>query len=141
MADTNGFGPEGDSKEPALGLISALDLERLSVPSSDTGKPKMSPEREQKGFSVVHRRQIGMCYLLLPLCLGAAPGGDGLLERTIGWCELMATLGATEGRGAASQGIPEPREFLVGSTSVGEGLSALWDTFTCSQPQNPNAGG
>ncbi|XP_032934746.1 pleckstrin homology domain-containing family M member 1 isoform X2 [Catharus ustulatus] len=60
MADTNGFGPEGDSKEPAPGLISALDLERLSVPSSDTGKPKMSPEREQKGFSVVHRRQMGL---------------------------------------------------------------------------------
>ncbi|KAM7029966.1 pleckstrin homology domain-containing family M member 1 isoform 2-T3 [Acridotheres tristis] len=59
-ADTNGFGPEGDSKEPAPGLISALDLERLSVPSSDTGKPKMSPEREQKGFSVVHRRQMGL---------------------------------------------------------------------------------
>ncbi|XP_016159879.1 PREDICTED: pleckstrin homology domain-containing family M member 1 isoform X2 [Ficedula albicollis] len=59
-AGTNGFGPEGDSKEPALGLISALDLERLSVSSSDTGKPKMSPEREQKGFSVVHRRQMGL---------------------------------------------------------------------------------
>ncbi|NWY21111.1 PKHM1 protein, partial [Aphelocoma coerulescens] len=59
-ANTNGFGPEGDSEEPALGLISALDLERLSVPSSDTGKPKMSPEREQKGFSVVHRRQMGL---------------------------------------------------------------------------------
>ncbi|NXB41122.1 PKHM1 protein, partial [Eulacestoma nigropectus] len=59
-ADTNGFGPEGDSEGPALGLISALDLERLSVPSSDTGKPKMSPEREQKGFSVVHRRQMGL---------------------------------------------------------------------------------
>ncbi|XP_038018957.1 pleckstrin homology domain-containing family M member 1 isoform X2 [Motacilla alba alba] len=60
MADTNGFGPEGDSEGPAPGLISALDLERLSVPSSDTGKPKMSPEREQKGFSVVHRRQMGL---------------------------------------------------------------------------------
>lgn len=59
-ADTNGFGPEGDSEGPAPGLISALDLERLSVPSSDTGKPKMSPEREQKGFSVVHRRQMGL---------------------------------------------------------------------------------
>ncbi|XP_058713920.1 pleckstrin homology domain-containing family M member 1 isoform X4 [Poecile atricapillus] len=59
-ADTNGFGPERDSEGPALGLISALDLERLSVPSSDTGKPKMSPEREQKGFSVVHRRQMGL---------------------------------------------------------------------------------
>ncbi|NWI77577.1 PKHM1 protein, partial [Dryoscopus gambensis] len=58
--DTNGFGPEGDSEGPAPGLISALDLERLSVPSSDTGKPKMSPEREQKGFSVVHRRQMGL---------------------------------------------------------------------------------
>ncbi|XP_023798423.1 pleckstrin homology domain-containing family M member 1 isoform X2 [Cyanistes caeruleus] len=60
MADTNGFGPEGDSEGPAPGLVSALDLERLSVPSSDTGKPKMSPEREQKGFSVVHRRQMGL---------------------------------------------------------------------------------
>ncbi|NWS35272.1 PKHM1 protein, partial [Polioptila caerulea] len=59
-ADTNGFGPEGDSEGPAPGLISALDLERLSVPSSDIGKPKMSPEREQKGFSVVHRRQMGL---------------------------------------------------------------------------------
>ncbi|XP_064255790.1 pleckstrin homology domain-containing family M member 1 isoform X1 [Passer domesticus] len=59
-ADTNGFGPEGDSEGPAPGLISALDLERLSVPSSDTGKPKISPEREQKGFSVVHRRQMGL---------------------------------------------------------------------------------
>nr|XP_030111879.3 pleckstrin homology domain-containing family M member 1 isoform X4 [Taeniopygia guttata] len=59
-ADTNGFGPEGDNEGPAPGLISALDLERLSVPPSDTGKPKMSPEREQKGFSVVHRRQMGL---------------------------------------------------------------------------------
>ncbi|NXN82165.1 PKHM1 protein, partial [Bombycilla garrulus] len=59
-ADTNGFGPERDSEGSAPGLIGALDLERLSVPSSDTGKPKMSPEREQKGFSVVHRRQMGL---------------------------------------------------------------------------------
>ncbi|XP_064492667.1 pleckstrin homology domain-containing family M member 1 [Pseudopipra pipra] len=59
-ADTNGFGPEGDSEGLAPGLISALDLERLSVPSSESGKPKMSPEREQKGFSVVHRRQMGL---------------------------------------------------------------------------------
>ncbi|XP_066061313.1 pleckstrin homology domain-containing family M member 1 isoform X1 [Chamaea fasciata] len=59
-ANTNGFGPEADSEGPAPGLVSALDLERLSVPSSDTGKPKMSPEREQKGFSVVHRRQMGL---------------------------------------------------------------------------------
>lgn len=65
-ADTNGFGPEGASEGPAPGLISALDLERLSVPSSDTGKPKMSPEREQKGFSVVHRRQMGTCHLCCP---------------------------------------------------------------------------
>ncbi|XP_009642501.1 pleckstrin homology domain-containing family M member 1 [Egretta garzetta] len=59
-ADTNGFGPEGAGECPALGLISALDLERLSVPSSESGKPKTSPEREQKGFSVVHRRQMGL---------------------------------------------------------------------------------
>ncbi|NXQ62852.1 PKHM1 protein, partial [Anthoscopus minutus] len=59
-ADSNGFRPEGDSEEPAPGLISALDLERLSMPSLGTGKPKTSPEREQKGFSVVHRRQMGL---------------------------------------------------------------------------------
>ncbi|KAM6334237.1 pleckstrin homology domain-containing family M member 1 [Alca torda] len=59
-ADTNGFGPEGAGEAPAPGLISALDLERLSVPSSESGKPKMLPEREQKGFSVVHRRQMGL---------------------------------------------------------------------------------
>ncbi|NXN26095.1 PKHM1 protein, partial [Nycticryphes semicollaris] len=59
-ADINGFGPEGAGEGPAPGLISALDLERLSVPSPESGKPKMSPEREQKGFSVVHRRQMGL---------------------------------------------------------------------------------
>ncbi|XP_040473393.1 pleckstrin homology domain-containing family M member 1 [Falco naumanni] len=59
-ASTNGFGPEGAAEGLAPGLISALDLERLSVPSSESGKPKMSPEREQKGFSVVHRRQMGL---------------------------------------------------------------------------------
>ncbi|XP_026720564.1 pleckstrin homology domain-containing family M member 1 [Athene cunicularia] len=60
MANTNGFGPEEAVEGLAPGLISALDLERLSVPSSESGKPKMSPEREQKGFSVVHRRQMGL---------------------------------------------------------------------------------
>ncbi|XP_051499708.1 pleckstrin homology domain-containing family M member 1 isoform X2 [Apus apus] len=63
-ANTNGFGPEGPGEGPgegpAPGLISALDLERLSVPSLESGKPKMSPEGEQKGFSVVHRRQMGL---------------------------------------------------------------------------------
>ncbi|KAM6312218.1 pleckstrin homology domain-containing family M member 1 isoform 2-T2 [Podargus strigoides] len=59
-ATTNGFGPEEAGEGPAPGLISALDLERLSVPSSESGKPKTSPEREQKGFSVVHRRQMGL---------------------------------------------------------------------------------
>ncbi|KAM9215146.1 LOW QUALITY PROTEIN: pleckstrin homology domain-containing family M member 1 [Leptosomus discolor] len=59
-AETNGFGPEGAGEGPAPGLISALDLERLSVPSSESGKPKTSPERERKGFSVVHRRQMGL---------------------------------------------------------------------------------
>ncbi|XP_030321729.1 pleckstrin homology domain-containing family M member 1 [Calypte anna] len=58
--DTNGFGPEGAGEGPAPGLISALGLERLSVPSSESPQPKMSPEREQKGFSVVHRRQMGL---------------------------------------------------------------------------------
>ncbi|KAM9254994.1 pleckstrin homology domain-containing family M member 1 [Cariama cristata] len=60
VANTKGFGPEGAAEGLAPGLISALDLERLSVPSSESGKPKMSPEREQKGFSVVHRRQMGL---------------------------------------------------------------------------------
>ncbi|XP_069733217.1 pleckstrin homology domain-containing family M member 1 [Phaenicophaeus curvirostris] len=60
MANTNGFGPEGAGGAPAPGLISALDLERLSVPSTESGNPKMSPEHEQKGFSVVHRRQMGL---------------------------------------------------------------------------------
>ncbi|NWW89439.1 PKHM1 protein, partial [Rhynochetos jubatus] len=59
-ADTNGFGPEGAGEGPVPGLLSALDLESLSVPSLEGGKPKMSPEREQKGFSVVHRRQMGL---------------------------------------------------------------------------------
>ncbi|XP_054032601.1 pleckstrin homology domain-containing family M member 1 [Dryobates pubescens] len=59
-ANINGFGPEGAEEGLAPGLISALDLERLSVPSSESGKPKASPEREQKGFSVVHRRQMGL---------------------------------------------------------------------------------
>ncbi|KAM8988741.1 pleckstrin homology domain-containing family M member 1 isoform 1-T3 [Ara ararauna] len=59
-ANTNGFGPEGAGEGPAPRLISALDLERLSVPSWEGGKPKASPEREQKGFSVVHRRQMGL---------------------------------------------------------------------------------
>ncbi|XP_010158726.1 PREDICTED: pleckstrin homology domain-containing family M member 1, partial [Eurypyga helias] len=59
-ADTNGFGPEGAGEGLAPGLLSALDLEGLSVPSSEGGKPKTSPEREQKGFSVVHRRQMGL---------------------------------------------------------------------------------
>ncbi|GAB0199362.1 pleckstriny domain-containing family M member 1 [Grus japonensis] len=59
-ANANGFGPEGAGEGPAPGLISALDLERLSVPSSESRKPKTSPERERKGFSVVHRRQMGL---------------------------------------------------------------------------------
>ncbi|XP_067167936.1 pleckstrin homology domain-containing family M member 1 isoform X3 [Apteryx mantelli] len=58
--DINGFAPDREEEGPTTGLISALDLERLSVPSSDTGKPKLSPEPEQKGFSVVHRRQMGL---------------------------------------------------------------------------------
>ncbi|XP_064030654.1 pleckstrin homology domain-containing family M member 1 isoform X1 [Pogoniulus pusillus] len=59
-ANINGFGPEEDEEGLAPGLISALDLERLSVPSSESERPKASPEREQKGFSVVHRRQMGL---------------------------------------------------------------------------------
>ncbi|NXN96025.1 PKHM1 protein, partial [Rhinopomastus cyanomelas] len=59
-AETNGFGPEEADEGPAPGLISTLDFKRLSGPSLESGKPKASPEREQKGFSVVHRRQMGL---------------------------------------------------------------------------------
>lgn len=102
------------------------------MPPSDTGKPKMSPEQEQKGFSVVHRRQMGTCHLLLPLCWGLLQMGMGCLGRALGWWELLAALGATEGNGAASQGIAEPREALVGSILVGESLYTLWNTFPLS---------
>ncbi|NXG46710.1 PKHM1 protein, partial [Psilopogon haemacephalus] len=59
-ASINGFGPQAAEEAPTPGLISALDLERLSVPSSERERAKASPEREQKGFSVVHRRQMGL---------------------------------------------------------------------------------
>lgn len=72
----------------------------------------MSPEREQKGFSVVHRRQMGTCHLLLPS--GLLQVGMGWLGRALGWWELMAVLGVTGGSGAASQGIAEPGEALMG---------------------------
>lgn len=38
---------------------SALDQSRHQVSSVEAGKPKLSPELESKGFSVVHRRQMG----------------------------------------------------------------------------------
>lgn len=57
-ADPNGFVPDGAGEGPTSGLLSALDLERPSPPPSQG--PRLSPEREQKGFSVVHRRQMGL---------------------------------------------------------------------------------
>ncbi|XP_031456844.1 pleckstrin homology domain-containing family M member 1 isoform X2 [Phasianus colchicus] len=57
-ADANGFVPDGAGEGLTSGLLSALDLERPSPPSSQG--PRLSPEREQKGFSVVHRRQMGL---------------------------------------------------------------------------------
>ncbi|XP_015741022.1 pleckstrin homology domain-containing family M member 1 [Coturnix japonica] len=54
-ADPNGFVPDGAGGGPTSGLLSALDLEGPSLQG-----PRLSPEREQKGFSVVHRRQMGL---------------------------------------------------------------------------------
>ncbi|XP_061872687.1 pleckstrin homology domain-containing family M member 1-like [Colius striatus] len=88
-ASTNGFGPEEAAEGPAPGLLSALDLQRPALPPSDDEKPKGSPEREQKGFSVVHRRQMGLSNPfrgLLKLGSLERRGAMGLWKEF--WCEL-----------------------------------------------------
>uniref|UniRef100_A0A8C5RHC2 Pleckstrin homology and RUN domain containing M1 n=1 Tax=Laticauda laticaudata TaxID=8630 RepID=A0A8C5RHC2_LATLA len=47
------------SSQPAMPL-KVPDQGELSVSSAELSKPKLSPGREPKGFSVVHRRQIGL---------------------------------------------------------------------------------
>ncbi|XP_019379116.1 PREDICTED: pleckstrin homology domain-containing family M member 1 [Gavialis gangeticus] len=56
----NGPSLEGNKQGWSTKLISALDLEGPRLPPSEIRKPKTSPDQEQKGFSVVHRRQIGL---------------------------------------------------------------------------------
>lgn len=127
------------------------------MPSSESGKPKMSPEREQKGFSVVHRRQMGMCRPLLS-CFHRAPslsrgwgGVSGVWEAQFAVAELVAAPKAPEGGRAASLGIAEPTVAPLGSVLGGEevrwlSLPTPRDAFplchpTRSQPRNPNACG
>ncbi|XP_074835393.1 pleckstrin homology domain-containing family M member 1 isoform X2 [Carettochelys insculpta] len=60
LTDSNGPSLEGAGEGQATELISALDLEEPFLSSLKTGKPKVSPGQEQKGFRVIHRRQIGL---------------------------------------------------------------------------------
>ncbi|CAM4632544.1 pleckstrin homology domain-containing family M member 1 isoform X1 [Lepidochelys kempii] len=60
LTDSYGSSLEGAREGQSAELISALGLERPLLSSSKTGKPKPSPDQEQKGFHVVHRRQIGL---------------------------------------------------------------------------------
>ncbi|XP_065278771.1 pleckstrin homology domain-containing family M member 1 [Emys orbicularis] len=60
LTDSYGSSLEGAREGRSTELISALDLEGPFLSSSKTGKPKPSPDQEQKGFHVVHRRQIGL---------------------------------------------------------------------------------
>ncbi|XP_067412382.1 pleckstrin homology domain-containing family M member 1 [Emydura macquarii macquarii] len=60
LTDSYGSSLEGAKEGQSAELISAFDLEGCCLSPSKTGKPKPSPDREQKGFHVVHRRQIGL---------------------------------------------------------------------------------
>lgn len=60
LTDSYGSSLEGARGGQATELISALHLEAPFLSSSTTEKPKPSPDQEQKGFHVVHRRQIGL---------------------------------------------------------------------------------
>ncbi|XP_042330847.1 pleckstrin homology domain-containing family M member 1 [Sceloporus undulatus] len=67
----------------------ALGQDEASVSSSETSKPKLSPEKESKGFSVVHRRQIGLSNPfrgLLKLGTLERRGGMGIWKEF--FCEL-----------------------------------------------------
>lgn len=57
-----------NSRSPSLDMLaddqppipsSPLVQSRLHASSLEAGKSKLSPEQESKGFSVVHRRQMG----------------------------------------------------------------------------------
>ncbi|XP_070583555.1 pleckstrin homology domain-containing family M member 1 isoform X2 [Erythrolamprus reginae] len=48
------------TSSPSAMQLRAPDQDELSISSAELSKPKLSPQRELKGFSVVHRRQIGL---------------------------------------------------------------------------------
>ncbi|KAM8795416.1 pleckstrin homology domain-containing family M member 1 [Eudromia elegans] len=54
-----GFALHGEEAAPRTGLLSALHLERPSAPA-EGGRARPAPEGEHRGFSVVHRRQMGL---------------------------------------------------------------------------------
>ncbi|XP_061444987.1 pleckstrin homology domain-containing family M member 1 isoform X2 [Rhineura floridana] len=77
-----------DNSQPSI-QSSALDPDKLHVTSLEASKPKLSPEREVKGFSVVHRRQMGLsnpCRGLLQLGTLERRGGMGIWKEF--FCEL-----------------------------------------------------
>ncbi|XP_063156577.1 pleckstrin homology domain-containing family M member 1 isoform X2 [Candoia aspera] len=76
------------SSQPAVPLRGS-DQGELSVSSAEPSKPKRSPGREPKGFSVVHRRQIGLFNPfrgLLKLGTLERRGGMGIWKEF--FCEL-----------------------------------------------------
>ncbi|XP_066484921.1 pleckstrin homology domain-containing family M member 1 isoform X2 [Tiliqua scincoides] len=87
-----------NSRSPSLGMLangqppipsSALDQSRLHALPLEAGKPKLSPEQESKGFSVVHRRQMGLSNPfrgLLKLGTLERRGGMGIWKEF--FCEL-----------------------------------------------------
>ncbi|KAM6452214.1 pleckstrin homology domain-containing family M member 1 isoform 1-T4 [Liasis olivaceus] len=76
------------SGQPAV-LLRVPDQGELSVSSAEPSKHKLSPGRERKGFSVVHRRQIGLSNPfrgLLKLGTLERRGGMGIWKQF--FCEL-----------------------------------------------------
>uniref|UniRef100_A0A6J0VHH4 Pleckstrin homology domain-containing family M member 1 isoform X1 n=1 Tax=Pogona vitticeps TaxID=103695 RepID=A0A6J0VHH4_9SAUR len=68
---------------------SAIEQGGLPASSSEAGKPMLSPERESKGFRVIHRRQIGLSNPfrgLLKLGTLERRGGMGIWKEF--FCEL-----------------------------------------------------
>ncbi|XP_044274616.1 pleckstrin homology domain-containing family M member 1 isoform X2 [Varanus komodoensis] len=85
--------PEGSVAGQPQIPSSALDEGGLHVSQLETSKPKPSPEKESKGFSVVHRRQMGLSNPfrgLLKLGNLERRGGMGL------WKELFCELSPLE---------------------------------------------
>nr|XP_060637215.1 pleckstrin homology domain-containing family M member 1 isoform X1 [Anolis sagrei ordinatus]XP_060637216.1 pleckstrin homology domain-containing family M member 1 isoform X1 [Anolis sagrei ordinatus]XP_060637217.1 pleckstrin homology domain-containing family M member 1 isoform X1 [Anolis sagrei ordinatus] len=81
--------PESIADGQPLIPSSALDRDEAPVSSSDISKSKLSPEKESKGFSVVHRRQIGLSNPfrgLLKLGTLQRRGGMGIWKEF--FCEL-----------------------------------------------------